>query len=83
MNFILALVVFSGLAFALPEVTLNEPIVGTVQSNMPAKEAGLRANDQIIAINNQKMTTWEQVATTISNTPNNKFVFPYYETEIK
>ena len=75
MNFILALVVFSGLAFALPEVTLNEPIVGTVQSNMPAKEAGLRANDQIIAINNQKMTTWEQVATTISNTPNNKFVF--------
>ncbi len=75
MNFILALVVFSGLAFALPEVTLNEPIVGTVQNNMPAKEAGLRADDQIIAINNQKMSTWEQVATTISNTPNNKFVF--------
>lgn len=44
MNLILALVVFSGLAFALPSVTLNEPIVGTVQNHMPAKNAGLQAN---------------------------------------
>lgn len=75
MNFILALVVFSGLAFALPEVTLNEPIVGTVQNNMPARVAGLRADDQIIAINNHKTTTWEQVATTISDTSNNHLIF--------
>ncbi|MEX0380545.1 RIP metalloprotease RseP [Leuconostoc sp. MS02] len=75
MNFILALVIFSGLAFALPNVTLNEPIVGTVQNNMPAKAAGLKSADQITAINNQKTTTWQQVATEISNTKNNKLTF--------
>jgi len=66
MNFVLALVVFSGLGFTLPSVTLNEPIVGTVQNNMPAQKAGLQAGDQITKVNGQKTTTWENVASAIS-----------------
>lgn len=75
MNFVLALVVFSGLAFALPRVTLNEPIIGTVQNNMPAEFAGLKSADRIIAINDKKVTTWNQVATTISTSKNKSLTF--------
>lgn len=75
MNFVLALVVFSGLAFALPRVTLNEPIIGTVQNNMPAEVAGLKSADRIIAINDKKVTTWNQVATTISTSKNKSLTF--------
>lgn len=39
MNFILALVIFSGVGFAIASVGLNEPIIGTVQKNMPADQA--------------------------------------------
>lgn len=67
MNFVLALVVFSGLGFTLPSVALNEPIVGTVQNNMPAQKAGLQAGDQITKVNGQKTTTWENVASAISS----------------
>lgn len=72
MNFILALVVFCLLGFLQPQVTLNEPIVGTVQSGMPAKQAGLLANDKIQAVNGQKMHSWDQLATTISNSAGDK-----------
>lgn len=75
MNLILALVVFSGLAFALPSVTLDKPIVGAVKSDMPAKQAGLQANDRIIAINGHKTKTWDQAATRISNSKNNVLTF--------
>lgn len=75
MNIILALVIFSGLAFAVPSVSLNEPIVGTVQKNMPAQKAGLRANDRVLAINSQQTKTWEQAATKISNSKNKQLIF--------
>lgn len=66
MNFILALIVFSGLGFTLPAVNLNEPIVGHVQDNMPAKSAGLKTGDRITAINDTKIHEWADIANAIS-----------------
>lgn len=72
MNFVLALVVFCLLGFLQPSVTLNQPIVGTVQPNMPAQQAGLRPNDQVQTINGQRIRSWEQLATTISQSTRQK-----------
>lgn len=72
MNFFLALIVFCLLGFLQPQVTLNEPIVGTVESGMPAQQAGLRANDHIQAVDGKTMRSWDQLATTISGSAGNK-----------
>jgi len=66
MNFILAFIVFSGLGFAAPSVTLNEAVVGGVQNNMPAKQAGLQADDKIRSIDGQDTKSWQDVTERIS-----------------
>lgn len=72
MNFILALVIFSGVGFAIASVGLNEPIIGTVQKNMPADQAGLKSGDKITQIDTVKTTTWDQIANAIGNSKKNQ-----------
>ncbi|GMA69235.1 zinc metalloprotease [Leuconostoc litchii] len=67
MNFLLALIVFSGLGLTISSVSLNEPVVGTVQKNMPAERAGLKSGDKITAINGVTTGTWNKVANEISS----------------
>jgi len=42
-------------------VTGLAPVVGSVEENSPAAMAGIRAQDEIIAINGKETTTWEDV----------------------
>ena len=64
MNFLLAVLIFV-LAFAIfgvPTSTNNEAILGEVIPEQPAAEAGLRANDKILAINGQEVDSWEEMS---------------------
>ncbi|MGH7322522.1 MAG: RIP metalloprotease RseP, partial [Candidatus Rokuibacteriota bacterium] len=45
------------------------PVVGEVQAGMPAAEAGLRAQDRIIALDGRPIQTWDELAETISKVP--------------
>lgn len=68
MNFILAFALFIGLAFAVPSVATNT--IANVQHNSPAAQAGLRANDRIVAIDGRSTRSWNRLQETIQAAPN-------------
>ena len=45
---------------------IMKPIVGGLQPGFPAEEAGLQVDDQIIAINGQKIVHWDQLVDIVS-----------------
>lgn len=59
MNFILAAVIFIGLAFytGVP-VNNNDTKLGVVADNSPAQTAGLKVGDTITEVNGQSVSTW-------------------------
>jgi len=64
MNFLLAAFIFilSFAIFGVPTSTTEEAILGEVIPQQPAAEAGLRPNDRILAINDQKINSWEEMS---------------------
>lgn len=59
-NFVLAffLLFLIGLIFGAPS---TKPIVGMIQENSAAYEAGLEAGDKILSINDKKVKNWDQI----------------------
>lgn len=75
MNAILAFVIFSGIVYS---TGMDEPVEGTHVGSMvstearpvfPAEEAGIREGDQIVAINGQMVTEWEELTSIVQNLP--------------
>lgn len=65
-NFLLAFLLYIIIAFN--GVTFLAPIIGSVMENSPASQAGFLANDKILAINDTKVTTWNDLQKTIQHT---------------
>ncbi len=63
-NFLFAIVVF-WLIFMTVGRPVTEPVVGLVEAGSAAAEAGLVANDRIVAINGKTMERFESIRTTI------------------
>ncbi|EEO26540.1 RIP metalloprotease RseP [Helicobacter winghamensis] len=63
-NLLLAFLLF----VAIGLIGKNElaPIVGKVESNMPASLAGLKSGDEIVAINGEKIRTWGNLSSAIA-----------------
>jgi len=63
-NFLLAIVIFSGLyALAgMPEMTTE---IGTVGADSPAAAAGLQPGDKVISINGRVLANWDDLSETI------------------
>ncbi|CAH1852425.1 RIP metalloprotease RseP [Convivina intestini] len=66
MNFILALVLSIVYGLMQPGISLNEPIIGGVINGQPAQQAGIKAGDQVVKINNTKVANWKDIASQIS-----------------
>lgn len=62
MNFLLAIVVFSIISYNVGEPT---NIIGEVQEGMPAYEAGILKNDELIEIDGNKVDSWESLVENI------------------
>lgn len=65
-NFLLAFFLYFAIGFGGPQVL--SPVIGDVVKASPAAEAGLKAGDRIIAINDQKIATWDEMSETIKHT---------------
>lgn len=73
MNFVLAVGIFI-ITFAFIGVAkpINEPVIGDVISGKPAEMAGLKADDRILAVNNETVITWQDFVTKVQSTEANE-----------
>ncbi|WP_125588664.1 RIP metalloprotease RseP [Companilactobacillus jidongensis] len=74
-NFILAIVCAIIAAFMMNGVIDNSNQLGQIQSGSVAAQAGLKANDRILAVNGHKTTDWTDLSTTIQKYPGKKTTF--------
>ncbi|MFW5998162.1 MAG: RIP metalloprotease RseP [Halanaerobiaceae bacterium] len=69
MNFLLAafifIIIFS--VFGLPIDSSQTTVIGDVTPGQPAREAGLKPGDEILAINDQEVDNWQEMAGIIHN----------------
>ncbi|AOT68242.1 RIP metalloprotease RseP [Geosporobacter ferrireducens] len=63
MNFVLAILLFSMIFYSLGFPTT---IIDRVTPGFPAEQVGLRSGDQIIAINEDAITNWDQIVRRIN-----------------
>lgn len=73
-NFILSVIVFALIALIQGGVTQTTSYLAEVQAGSVAQKAGLKVNDQIIAINDHKTTDWLKISEMISQRPGKKTV---------
>lgn len=62
-NFILAFFLYLFIAMGGPNVL--SPVIGEVVENSPASLAGLEANDKILAVNGENISSWKSLASHI------------------
>ena len=78
MNFILAIFIFSILIFQNGTYDPDEsPILGSILKDTPAEHIGLQANDKIISINNNPVSSWNSMTSLIQNNPNHKILISW------
>ena len=79
MNFLLAalIFVFAFTVFGVPTSTTENAVLGEIIPEQPAAEAGLRANDRILAINGQEITSWEEMSELIRANANQEITIRY------
>ncbi|KPU28180.1 zinc metalloprotease [Caloranaerobacter sp. TR13] len=69
MNFVLAILVFSIIAYVIgmPTTTIEK-----ITPNFPAENSGLKKGDKIVQINDKTITKWEEIVTEINKGENKK-----------
>ncbi len=77
MNFILAMLLYTGItAFkGIPEA--EGPIVGGVSPATPAEQAGLEAGDRIVSIDGESLDTWEDLLNAVHPRPQEELTLVY------
>lgn len=73
-NLLLAVIIFFAV-FQVSGLFIRQPVVGSVEPNTPAYEAGLQPGDQVRAINNQPTENWEEMAEIISESQGESLSF--------
>ncbi len=79
MNVVLTVAVLSGIYIHgadMPDLS-DAPIIGLVAAGSPAQAAGLERGDEILAIDGERVTTWEQVLMTIALRPDREVRIRY------
>jgi regulator of sigma E protease len=69
MNFILAFVIYTGVTAIRGVGDTGGPIVGELQPDFPAMEAGLQAGDEIVEVEGQSVATWGDLVDVIHARP--------------
>ncbi len=71
MNVLTAFLLFSAISYTQGEYLPSEkPIISELIQGMPAEQAGFKAGDKIIRINNNHIDTWSDLTNIIHSRPN-------------
>jgi len=65
-NMLLAVIIFFGL-FLITGIPILNPVVGKIDSDSPAAQAGIQISDIVTAINGQAIDSWETMAGMIAS----------------
>jgi len=70
MNYVLAFLLFFGIIIVkgIPEAS-KEPVIGEVGETLPAAQAGLKAKDRVLKVNEQAVSSWQELADAIHAKP--------------
>ena len=68
MNFILAIIILVGLGLTYGFIS-DRALIGDVQPNSPAEEAGLQPGDEIIQVNGEPIEEWVEFTTVVQENP--------------
>lgn len=68
MNFVMALLIFVYIysVVGIPHPS-DQPLIGQVVAGTPAEEAGLKANDLVLAIDHKQLDTWDELTASIAS----------------
>src|SRR5207237_5714952 len=72
MNLLIAIAVIAGISMRGTEELIARPVIGEVLPNRPAAKAGLQIRDEIIAVNGERITYFDDLRLAITlhaNTP--------------
>jgi len=75
MNIILAVVlvaVINGVGVPVPVYLDEKPVIGWIDKDSPAAQAGLRTGDEILRINDRPVKTWSDVEIAVGSRPDKK-----------
>jgi regulator of sigma E protease len=75
MNTLLAFLIFASIGYykGKSEV-LNQPIIATLQDDMPAKISGLKPGDKILKVNDINIETWDNLTSIIHGIPDTEIL---------
>lgn len=61
MNFLMGIIVFFALTWAIGVAEISEPLVGSIEKDFPAAQAGIGPGDRIISIDGDSIETWQKL----------------------
>ena len=71
MNVLLALVIYTGIAYQQGNPVISEePVIAQILEGQPAEAAGMKAGDRIVEINGEPIETWQELTEIIHSIPN-------------
>ncbi len=65
MNLILTITVFSGINYFQGKQLIKTTTIGVVEENTLAYEAGFRTDDKVLSINNEEVSDWYKILTSL------------------
>ncbi|WP_173916478.1 RIP metalloprotease RseP [Halobacillus sp. Marseille-Q1614] len=68
MNFVLAIILFMILGF-IQGVPAERALIGEVQQDSPAEQAGMQNGDEVVAVNGEPVDTWEEFTMIVREHP--------------
>lgn len=74
-NFLLAIVAFTLVAFMQKGVISNEAKIGLISPDSPAAATSLETGDTVLAIDDQEVQSWQEMALIINEHPNERLTF--------
>lgn len=80
-NFILAIVTFILLAFIGGGVPSEAPTIGEIEGDSPAAATALKEGDQVLAIDGEEVSTWNEMVAIVQEHPNEALTFEIENTE--